>query len=61
MLPKSNSSLVPSPNTTDKNFYNRTLLPTDSLLNSHYKSAPNVAFYFDDQVCMNIIYFHLKL
>jgi hypothetical protein len=51
MLPKSNSSLIPSPNNT---FYNQTLSPTYY----HYASTPNVVFYFDDQVCMNI---HLKL
>jgi len=63
MLPKSNSSLVPSSNTYKNNFYKQTLSPNYLVFDSHYQSTPNVAFYFDDQVrlIINDIYIYIYI
>jgi len=56
MFSKSNTSLVP-PNLYGNNSYKQTLSPTYS----RYKSAPNVAFYFDNQVCSNTKIFTFEI
>jgi hypothetical protein len=56
MFSKSNSSLIPSSKVNISSFYSQSLLPLNALFDFHYKSTPNVAIFFDDQVCMNKIF-----
>jgi hypothetical protein len=51
MFSNNNIALV-LPNIDDCYFHHQTLSPTYPLSNSHYKSTPNFAFCFDDQVCL---------